>query len=257
MASNLLTPSALESEPKLALIPGPEPLIGKHVSLERLTQNHFPNLYKNVGSHNDVWTWWPSGPFSTVSDFVHMLNAYLGTINLSTYAIFLLSGPHKGETVGCAFVQSGEPLTNRVSEIGVLFGSQLQKTRAATEVLLLLGCLLFEELSYRRMAWKCDSLNLVSRKAAERYGLVYEGTLRQEQIVKGRNRDTCWYSMIDAEWPMCKKVYERWLADENFDEQQRQRSRMDEIREGLRYVDTRHVSSITNAETFDPRDKPI
>ncbi|KAJ9651067.1 hypothetical protein H2198_009646 [Neophaeococcomyces mojaviensis] len=234
MTNDSLTPGAVVLNTNPALIPGPEALTGNHVTLERLTQNHFPDLYENVGSHNELWTWWPNGPFSKISDFVHMLNTLLEIDDLASYAILLLSGPSKGRAVGCAFAQSGEPLTNRVSEIGVLFGPQLQKTRAATEVLFLLGCLLFEKLNYRRMAWKCNSLNLASRKAAERYGLVYEGTFRQEQIVKGRNRDSCWYSMIDSEWPLCKAVYEKWLEDENFDEQQRQRRGMEEIRESLR-----------------------
>ncbi|KAK5083223.1 hypothetical protein LTR70_008287 [Exophiala xenobiotica] len=234
MANNPLTPRAVASNTELALISGPELLIGKHVTLERLTQNHFSDLYGNVGSHNDLWTWWPDGPFSTAPDFVRMLNALLRIGNLAIYAILLHSGPHQGKAVGCAFAQSKEPLTNRVSEIGVLFGPRLQRTRPATEVLFLLCRLLFEKLNYRRMAWKCDSLNLASRRAAQRYGLVYEGTFRQAQIVKGRNRDTCWYSMIDSEWPMCKKVYEKWLEDGNFDEHQRQRSRMEEIRESLR-----------------------
>ena len=234
MANDPLTIGAVVSNTNPAIIPGPEPLTGQHVILERLTQNHFSDLYENVGCHDDVWAWWPEGPFNTTSDFVHSLNAHLETDNLAVYTVLLLSGPSKGKAVGCAFAQSGTPLTDRVSEIGFLFGPHLQRTRAGTEVVFLLGCLLFEKLNYRRMAWKCNSLNLASKKAAERYGLVYEGTFRQHQIFRGRNRDTCWYSMIDSEWPMCRRVFEKWLEDGNFDEQRRQRRRMEEIRDSLR-----------------------
>lgn len=90
------------------------------------------------------------------------------------------------------------------------------------------------ELNHRRLGWKTNSLNLRSRKAAERYGFVYEGTLRQDQINKGKSRDSVWYSIIDSEWPTCKKAFQMWLNDENFDEQQQQRRRVEEIREGLR-----------------------
>jgi RimJ/RimL family protein N-acetyltransferase len=234
MANNPLTLGAVVSNTNPALFPGPEPLTGQYVTLERLTQNHFPDLYENVGSHDNLWAWLPDGPFSTTSDFVHWLNPHLEkSDDLVVYTVFLLSGPSKGKAVGFASLFEAH-LTNRVIELGVLFGPQLQRTRAGTEVLFLLGCLLFEKLNYRRLEWKCDSLNLPSKKAAERYGFVYEGTFRQHQIVKGRNRDSCWYSMIDSEWPMCRKVFEKWLEDGNFDEQRRQRSRMEEIRESLR-----------------------
>ena len=234
MATNPLTLGATVSNTDPALIPGPEPLSGQNVALERLTQNHFPDLYGNVGSHDDVWAWLPDGPFSSTSDFVHWLSPHIEkSDDLVVYTILLLSGPGKDKAVGLASL-SGAHLTNRVIELGVLFGPQLQRTREGTEVLFLLSCLLFEKLNYRRVDWKCNSLNLSSKKAAERYGFVYEGTFRQHQIVRGRNRDSCWYSMIDSEWPICRKVFEKWLEDGNFDEQRQQRSRMKEIRESLR-----------------------
>jgi RimJ/RimL family protein N-acetyltransferase len=80
----------------------------------------------------------------------------------------------------------------------------------------------FEELQYRRYEWKCDALNEPSRRAALRLGFKYEGTFRQHMIVKGRNRDTAWYSMIDAEWPDRKAAFERWLDPTNFDPEGRQ-----------------------------------
>ena len=234
MANNSVTLAAVVSNTKPALKIGPEPLPGQHVTLERLTESHFPDLWENVGSHDDVFLWWPEGPYSTASDFAHALNGILAIDRVATYAVLLRSGPHEGKAVGCAMAQWGEPLTNRASEIGALFGPHLQKTRAATEVIFLLGCLLFDQLNYRRMAWRTNSLNRASRKAAERYGLVYEGTWRQAQIVEGRNRDSSWYSMIDSEWPLCRAAFEKWLEDGNFDEQQQQKRSLQDIRASLR-----------------------
>jgi RimJ/RimL family protein N-acetyltransferase len=210
-------------------------LTGQYVTLERLTQNHFPDLYENVGSHADLWTWWPDGPFSTISEFDDYLNELLRFMSddLVVYAVIFFSGPNKGKAVGLAFGLSKDRLTNRVAELGLFFGPQLKRTRAGTEVVYLLGGLLFE-LNHRRLQWKTNSLNLQSRKAAARYGFVHEGTFRQDQINEGRNRDSAWYSIIDSEWPLCRKAFEKWLEDGNFDEQQRQRSRLEEIRESLR-----------------------
>ncbi len=64
----------------------------------------------------------------------------------------------------------------------------------------------FDELGYRRYEWKCDALNAASRRAAERLGFVFEGVFRQATIYKGRNRDTAWYSIIDAQWPALKNA---------------------------------------------------
>jgi len=234
MSNNLPTLGAIVSNTNPAHLPGPEPLTGQHVKLERLTQNHFPDLYVNVGSHADLWTWWPEGPYSTTSEFDDALNEILEmSSDLAIYAVILLSGPNKGKAVGLGFALSEDRLTNRVAELGAFFGPHLQRTRAGTEVIYLLGSLLFE-LNHRRLQWKTNSLNLPSRKAAERYGFVYEGTFRQHQINKGRNRDSAWYSIIDSEWPICRKAFEKWLEDGNFDEQERQRSRLEEIRESLR-----------------------
>jgi RimJ/RimL family protein N-acetyltransferase len=236
MSNNPLTLGAFVSNTNPAHLPGPEPLTGRHVTLERLTQNHFPDLWEHIGSHADLWAYWLDGPFSTTSEFNDNLNELLQmSDDLVIYAVILLSGPNKGKAVGLALGLSEDRLTNRVAEIGLFFGPQLQRTRAGTEVVYLLGGLLFE-LNHRRLQWKTNSLNLPSRKAAERYGFVYEGTFRQHQINKGRNRDSAWYSIIDSEWPLCRKAFEKWLEDGNFDEQQQQRSRLEEIRESLRYV---------------------
>jgi RimJ/RimL family protein N-acetyltransferase len=80
----------------------------------------------------------------------------------------------------------------------------------------------FEQLGYRRVEWKCDSLNEPSRKAAARFGFTYEGRFRQHMVTKDRNRDTDWFSMLDSEWPSIRARNERWLDPGNFDEQGQQ-----------------------------------
>ncbi|KAI9703945.1 MAG: hypothetical protein M1820_005727 [Bogoriella megaspora] len=233
MSNDTPTLGAIVSNTEPAQLPGTGPLTGQHVTLERLTQNHFPDLYEDVGSHADLWTLWPGGPFSTRIEFDDYLTRLLAySSDLVTYAVFLLSGPNKGKAVGLALALSENRPTHRVAEIGLFYGPQLQRTRAGTEVVYLLCNLLFG-LNHRRLQWKTNSLNVQSRKAAERYGFVYEGTLRQHEINKGRNRDTSWYSIIDSEWPACRKVFETWLEDGNFDEQQQQVSRMEDIRKVL------------------------
>ncbi|MFN2323606.1 MAG: GNAT family N-acetyltransferase, partial [Trueperaceae bacterium] len=87
-----------------------------------------------------------------------------------------------------------------------------------------------DALGYRRLEWKCDADNAPSRRAAERFGFTYEGTFRQHMVVRGRNRDTAWFALLDHEWPTVKAALDAWLAPENFDVEGRQRRSLGEVR---------------------------
>jgi RimJ/RimL family protein N-acetyltransferase len=211
-----------------ACLPGPDPLIGKHVVLERLSTSHTADLYEAVGTNDGLWTYLPEGPFSNTSDFAHHIAQKSAKPDHAFYAILL-----QGKAVGhvCLFRAD---LPNQAIEVGhVLYGAQLQRTRAGTEVLYLLGQLVFSTLGYRRWEWKCNALNSASKRAAERYGFTYEGTFRQHMIVKGRNRDTAWYAIVDGEWAAEREVFETWLGDGNFDGEGKQRRTLGHVREGL------------------------
>jgi hypothetical protein len=100
----------------------------------------------------------------------------------------------------------------------------VQRSRVTTEVAYLLARHAFDDLGHRRLEWKCNALNARSRAAAERFGFTYEGTFRQHMIVKGGNRDTAWFSLLDGEWPAVRAAFEAWLDPANFDAEGRQRS---------------------------------
>ena len=118
-------------------------------------------------------------------------------------------------------------------EIGhIWFAPPLQKTRGATEAIFLMMRHAFDDLGYRRLEWKCDALNAASRRAAARFGFTYEGTFRQHMVVKGRNRDTAWFAMLDREWPRVRAAFERWLAPENFAAAGRQRMSLRALTQG-------------------------
>ena len=115
-------------------------------------------------------------------------------------------------------------------EIGhIWLGPTLQQTPAATEALYLLISHAMDDLGYRRMEWKCDAANAASRAAAERLGFIHEGIFYQHRIVKGCNRDTAWFSILDEEWPALRANFEAWLDPGNFDEAGRQRRSLREM----------------------------
>ncbi len=88
----------------------------------------------------------------------------------------------------------------------------MQKTKVNTEVTYLFLKTLFREYHYRRVEWKCDNANLASRQAALRMGFAYEGLFRQHMLVKGKNRDTAWFAIVDGDWPGLEANFEAYLS---------------------------------------------
>jgi len=118
-------------------------------------------------------------------------------------------------------------VTHGVIEIGhILWGPTIARTRVVTEALYLFAHYAFDTLGYRRFEWKCHNLNAPSKRAALRFGYTFEGVFRQHMVAKGRNRDTAWFAMIDADWPRLKAGYEAWLRPENFDADGQQKTKL-------------------------------
>ena len=207
-------------DPTPAPRPGPVTLKGRYGRLEKLTPAHAMDLWAAFAGHDEVWTYIAAdGPFATAAEFVPCVERRAAAADPYAYAIIDPSD----RAVGYVTLLRIEP-EMRVIEVGhVLYSPALQRTPLGTETQYLLARYAFEALGYRRYEWKCDALNAPSRRAALRYGFVYEGTFRQHIIAKGRNRDNAWFSMLDSEWPARKLNFERWLAPENFDNEGRQK----------------------------------
>ncbi|VAW07153.1 Acetyltransferase, GNAT family, partial [hydrothermal vent metagenome] len=137
-----------------------------------------------------------------------------------------------GAVLGMASYMRIRPEAGSV-EIGcIVFSGALQKTPAATEAMYLMARHIFDDLGYRRYEWKCNDENAASKSAAERLGFQFEGVFRQDMVVKGENRDTAWFSVLDSEWPEVKAGLNAWLAPENFDADGRQRRSLRQCRGG-------------------------
>ncbi|HEX3983749.1 MAG TPA: GNAT family protein [Acidisoma sp.] len=135
-----------------------------------------------------------------------------------------------GRTEGRQALMRVDP-AHGVIEIGSIhWGPAIARSRVTTEALYLFARYAFDGLGYRRFEWKCNNLNEPSKRAALRFGFTYEGLFRQHMVAKGQNRDTAWFSMIDAEWPALSRAFQAWLAPSNFDEDGRQKRRLEELR---------------------------
>jgi len=208
--------------------PPRKPFTGRYCRLEPADpERHAADLHAANArdAEGRMWVYLAYGPFESESDYRQWLAASAGGDDPVFYAVVEAAS---GRAVGLASFLRIDP-ANGVIEVGHLaFSPALQRTVAATEAIYLMMRWVFES-GYRRFEWKCNALNEPSRRAAQRLGFSYEGTFRQAVISKGRNRDTAWYAMIDAEWPALSAAYERWLGADNFDPAGRQRVALGEL----------------------------
>ena len=192
---------------------------GQYTIIEALSvEKHAEDLLAVYGpdSPREMWTYLFQPPVENLEELIVALKQMLERKDRFYYAII---DKATGKALGTLSLMRIDQ-ANRVIEVGaVTFTPALKHTRMGTEAQFLLARYVFEELNYRRYEWKCDALNLPSRKAAERLGFVYEGTFREAVIYQGRTRDTDWLSMMDQDWPQVKACLEAWLKSENFDEE--------------------------------------
>jgi len=171
------------------------------------------------------WTYLPYGPFASRADY----RAWLADRQASRdECFFAIVDPAAGRPVGVAAYLRIFPESGSI-EVGHLsYAPALQRTTASSEAMFLMMRRVFDDWGYRRYEWKCDALNAPSRAAAIRLGFRYEGTFRKLMVVKGRNRDTAWFSIVDDEWPGIRAAFQAWLAPDNFDAAGRQRRRLED-----------------------------
>jgi RimJ/RimL family protein N-acetyltransferase len=194
-------------------------MTGRYVLLVPLDPNvHSDALWESTGGlqNEHLWRYLFEGPFRERSTFDAHLQQKAASDDPLFFAIVDKATSRAG---GYAAFMRMAPDQRSIEVGSIIFSPAMQRTRCATEAMYLMARHIFEDLGYRRYEWKCNALNQPSRAAALRLGFTFEGIFRQHMIIKGRNRDTGWFSMLDGEWPERKAAFERWLDRENFDAQ--------------------------------------
>jgi RimJ/RimL family protein N-acetyltransferase len=188
-------------------------LNGQFCRLEPLVaEKHAALLFRSFIGYDHVWDYLPYGPFSSSSQYHRWVRETESDAATQFYAIW---NGDSGAFEGVASFLRITPQAGSIEVGHINFSPALQRTRAGTDAIFRMMAWAFEA-GYRRFEWKCDALNLGSRRAAQRFGLSYEGIFRQATVVKGRNRDTAWFAAIDAEWPALKEAFGAWLHPSNF-----------------------------------------
>ena len=194
-------------------LPGFERHVGNAVRLEPLSGRHAADLWIAAHAAEASWAYLKYGPFQSQDD----LAAHLGRISgLDQQPFFAVIPASSGRPEGWASFCDIAPADAAIEIGSIWFSPRLQRTRAATEAIFLMMQHAFA-LGYHRVVWRCNALNAASLRAARRFGFTHEGTWRGDAIVKGRRRDTAWFSILDTEWPAQQALFAAWLDDSNFD----------------------------------------
>jgi RimJ/RimL family protein N-acetyltransferase len=189
-------------------------LRGREVELEPLHVRHAAELWRAAQGADTSWAYLSYGPFADEAAMTRHVAAFASTHDPMAWAIRPVA---TGIASGWLTLMDIQPAHAAIELGNIWFAPSLQRTRAATEAMFLLLRLAADDLGYRRLTWKCNALNAPSRRAAERLGFTYEGTLRSVLVVRGRVRDTAYYSILADEWPGRRDAIGAWLDPANFD----------------------------------------
>lgn len=204
---------------------------GRAAVLEPLHPRHVAELWQaaQAAGGTESWDYLGYGPFADEAALATTIASLASQHDPMFWAVRPVA---TGVVSGWLSLMDIQP-ANAAIEIGhIWFAPRLQRTRAATEAMFLLMRMAMDELGYRRLMWKCNALNAPSRRAAERLGFTYEGTLRAHQVVKGRRRDTAYFSILADEWPGARDALLAWLDDANMAPDGTTRRGLAEIRGG-------------------------
>ena len=204
-------------------MPAPEHVVleGRYALLEPLATRHAADLYAATRDHPALFTYLGEEAPAEQADVGSWLERTLTRSDLLMWAVV---DRRTGRAEGRQALLRVDP-GNGVVEFGsILWGPGIARSRVATEAFALHAAYVFDTLGYRRLEWKCDERNAASRRAAGRFGFTFEGRFAQHMVVKGRNRDTTWFALLDRDWPAQRERLADWLDPANFDADGRQRA---------------------------------
>ena len=201
-------------------------LEGATVRLERMDADvHAADLFRAWSGHDGLWDYLGSGPFSSAAAYHRFVkDTAMGDDPL----FYVVRQKDSGHCSGVASYLRIAPEAGSIEVGHITFAPEMNRSRASTETMFLMMEWAFGN-GYRRYEWKCNALNMPSRRAAQRLGFSYEGIFRQHMVSRGRNRDTAWFSIIDSEWPALREAFAAWLAPSNFDANGRQKESLSDL----------------------------
>ncbi|KYR01540.1 hypothetical protein DLAC_01534 [Tieghemostelium lacteum] len=213
-------------------LPPKELIKGRYIDLEPLSLTRLDEFEQVIlldSLDKNLFKYMPCGPIKTRQHLELMIDSLIK----GSEVFFSVIDHESGKAVGLLSLMSIVPEHGTIEIGGVLFSSKMQRSRGSTEAIFLLAQLAMDKLGYRRLEWKCHSENERSKKAALRFGFVYEGLFRNHRVFNQHSRDSLWFSITIDEWPICRQSFEKWLNPDNFDKDGNQIQTLINIRNSI------------------------
>ncbi len=207
-------PGTPDADPAPRPLPARIPIRGQYVTLEPLHRRHTAELWQAAQGADASWTYLATGPFASAGAMEHAISDMAAMHDPMFWTVRPVS---TGVATGWLALMDMQPKHASIELGTIWFGPGMQRTKAASEAIFMMLKLAADDLGYRRLVWKCNAQNAASKRAAERLGFTYEGRHRMHLVVKGKQRDTDWYSIVGDEWPRCRDALLTWLDPANFD----------------------------------------
>ena len=178
----------------------PPTLRGTCLTLEPLDEHHASDLFVAMQDEEVCrYLAWP--PPKALDETLTLIRQAEELMARRESIVFAQIWKATGRAIGSTRLLDVRP-NDRQVEIGATFlGREYWRTPANTESKLLFLRYCFETLGCVRVALKTDGRNVRSQEAITRLGAVREGTLRKHMNVRGFQRDTVYFSILDTEWP--------------------------------------------------------
>ncbi len=207
---------------------------GKLVSLKPLVASKYSEelfLSNALDKEAINWAYLPYGPFETEPEYYKWIESFEKNDDPVFFAII---SKKLNKAIGIASYLRINPADGLIEVGHINYSPLLQRTTEATEAMFLMMKWAFDN-GYRMYEWKCNALNLRSRNSAQKLGFSYEGVFRQIDVVKGQNRDTAWFAIIDKEWGKGEDCFKKFMFSGNFDKEGRPRVSLSALTKPLLY----------------------
>ena len=181
----------------------PTTLKGEWLTLEPIDDRHAPDLFQAMQDEEVCrYLAWP--PPKVIDETLMLIREARADMARGTSVVYAQIWNPTGRAIGSTRLLDVRP-NDRQVEIGATFlARDYWRTPANTESKYLFLRYCFETLGCIRVALKTDGRNVRSQEAIARLGAVREGTLRRHMNVRGYQRDTVYFSILDDEWPAVK-----------------------------------------------------
>lgn len=172
-------------------------LVGQNITLREIIESDWKDVH-TYSSLPIVCKFQPWGP-NTKDDSIDFVKQAVSDAKQLPRERFVFVINLNGKIIGASEITIRDFIDQK-GEIGYVVNPSYWGHGYATEAATLLVQFGFEKLGLHRIYATCDPRNIGSIKVLEKIGMIREGTIRDDFLLKGGWRDSHIYGILEHEW---------------------------------------------------------